>query len=226
MANEILLAYETGLTPYFTVMNAAGQRWNGSAFENYNAANWGDYDVALTEQGATGDYLGTFPASIPAGVYRLTLYAQAGGSPGVDDEKLDAILFGWDGSAEVTLHMVDGVVDAIQGRVATAIPNQAMGSSGGLASHTITQGTATAVATMLADLVNGGRLDLIFDRIQDLLEADRVVDTGVTPWALVLIKKGSGALGVGTELLRQPLYDTNGAGLTSKNSVVGKATSP
>src|ERR1051325_9244372 len=32
-----------------------------------------------------------------------------------------------------------------------------------------------------------------------LLESDRVIDTAVTPWALVLIEKGTGALGSGNE---------------------------
>ncbi len=60
--------------------------------------------------------------------------------------------------------------------------------------------------------------------LKDLLEADRVIDTGVSPWALVLIKKGSGALGdVGAvELLRQGLHDVTGAGVTNANTILGQ----
>ncbi len=60
---------------------------------------------------------------------------------------------------------------------------------------------------------------------KDLLEADRVVDTTVQPWALVLIKKGSGALGQqGTvELLRQKLRDVTGSPITNANTILGQS---
>lgn len=45
----------------------------------------------------------------------------------------------------------------------------------------------------------------------DLPQADRLIDkTDTSQWDLVLIKKGTGNLGVGVELLRQELFDVDG----------------
>jgi hypothetical protein len=82
MAGELQLPYDSGLTLYAHVLNASGQRWNGSAFETYNEANWTTYDVALTEQGASGLYVGDFAA---AGIYEALVYQQAGATPAVTD---------------------------------------------------------------------------------------------------------------------------------------------
>ena len=61
--------------------------------------------------------------------------------------------------------------------------------------------------------------------VRDLVEADRVIDTTVSPWALVLIKKGSGALGApgAVELLRQKLYDVTGGGVTNASTILGRS---
>jgi hypothetical protein len=61
--------------------------------------------------------------------------------------------------------------------------------------------------------------------VRDLVEADRVIDTTVSPWALVLIKKGSGALGApgAVELLRQKLYDVTGGGVTNTSTILGRS---
>lgn len=61
--------------------------------------------------------------------------------------------------------------------------------------------------------------------LRDLVEADRVIDTTVSPWALVLVKKGSGALGTpgAVELLRQKLYDVTGGGVTNANTILGRS---
>jgi len=59
-----------------------------------------------------------------------------------------------------------------------------------------------------------------------MLQADRYIDTAPTPWQLVLVEAGTGALGVGNELLRQDLKDVAGAGLTSIATFVGQQVSP
>ena len=51
--------------------------------------------------------------------------------------------------------------------------------------------------------------------LKKLLEASKVIDTGSSPWALVYLERGTGGLGVGTELLRQELTDVNGDPITS-----------
>jgi hypothetical protein len=61
--------------------------------------------------------------------------------------------------------------------------------------------------------------------VRDLVEADRVIDTTVSPWALVLIKKGTGALGApgAVELVRQKLYDVTGGGVTNASTILGRS---
>ena len=58
--------------------------------------------------------------------------------------------------------------------------------------------------------------------IYDLLNADMYVDKSGTPWQLVYIKRGTGGLGVGTELLRKSLKDVDGSNLASTETVVGQ----
>jgi hypothetical protein len=93
--------------------------------------------------------------------------------------------------------------------------------------YTAPPSAAAIVTALLTDLLStsdfntvGSFGKLIKDNLNatvsslvDLMEADRYIDTTTDTghWALVLIKKGTGALGVGTELLRQPLYDIDGA---------------
>lgn len=104
MANEIRATGATGLTLYAVIRNASNQVWNGSAFEAYNASNYATYDVALTEQGATGRYAVSFPAGIvTAGLYYVDVRRQAGGSPAVSDLSLGEMEIVWDGNSETTL---------------------------------------------------------------------------------------------------------------------------
>lgn len=63
--------------------------------------------------------------------------------------------------------------------------------------------------------------------IRDLLQATRWIDKTTDPahWSLVLIKKGTGNLGAGgaIELLRQPLYDVDGANLHTATTPIGRS---
>lgn len=59
--------------------------------------------------------------------------------------------------------------------------------------------------------------------LAELLEADRYIDTTVTPWALVLTRKNSGGPGVGVELLRQQLQTETGVNVTSISTFVGRS---
>ncbi len=58
--------------------------------------------------------------------------------------------------------------------------------------------------------------------IEKFMLADQYVDTGVTPWQLVIIQKGTGTLHVGTEILRQTLKTPTGADVTSVDDVIGQ----
>lgn len=80
--------------------------WNTSlgAFEAYVTANYGDYDIAATEQGtASAYYTGTFPSTIVAGVYSITAHAQVGGSPAETDPVVAAGDYQWNGSSTAPL---------------------------------------------------------------------------------------------------------------------------
>lgn len=62
--------------------------------------------------------------------------------------------------------------------------------------------------------------------ITDFLKADRYIDISVTPWRLVLIKKGTGSLSSGTRLLEQLLLDKNGAPISNISTFVGRSVAP
>ena len=107
MANEIRATYDSGQTLYVLIFNPAGQVWDvvGSNWENYAAAQQGNYDIPLSETATnSGQYRGTFPAVISAGAYSVVLFLQAGGAPVSTDERIgDTGIMHWDGSAEITI---------------------------------------------------------------------------------------------------------------------------
>lgn len=91
---------QRGLTLY-AIVRKLGNPWNGAAFETYNAANWTNYDIPLTEQGASGYYRGTFPAGITdVAKYTIMIYQQYGGTPVETDGVFGPATIPWDGSAE------------------------------------------------------------------------------------------------------------------------------
>ncbi len=120
MAGEIQIQYQHGKTLYALIRNRIGQIWNTGtlAFEAYSSLNYALYPVSLTEQGSSGFYTGTFPATIPPGVYGIVVFNQVGGSPsetadsqvGNGDEQ-------WNGTATASLADV-----ATSGQVAQFLP--------------------------------------------------------------------------------------------------------
>lgn len=101
MAREIRGASQTG-TLYARILNSAGLWWNGTTFEAYVAANWANYDVAMTEQGDSDVYFADFPAAITAGgTYEYYVHQQAGGSPAEGDDVINVGQVDWTGSAAV-----------------------------------------------------------------------------------------------------------------------------
>jgi len=111
MANELQAYTTTGKTLYAVLISAAGQAWNGAAFEAIQAGNWTDYDIVLTEATA-GLYLANLPALV-AGIYSYVVFEQAGANPAVSDTKLGVGYLNWDGSAILPLSTIDGIVDDI-----------------------------------------------------------------------------------------------------------------
>jgi len=84
-----LAAATTNLTVYAVINDQLGKRWNGTAFEVFNGANWSNYVNALTEDrysgNGTGYYKAVFPSTIVPGRYTFTFYQQLGGSPALGD---------------------------------------------------------------------------------------------------------------------------------------------
>lgn len=151
--NPIETVYTSGSTLYAVVHHTDGRVWNqvNQAFEAYNAANWAEYAVALTEQGA-GYFRGTFPAAA-AGDFLTTevVYLQAGGAPAL----IDAPATGVGQSQGVDVASVAKSVTAAT-RLALTLGNMATGSVAAGVS------TASAFFTDLADTVNAyqGRIVL------------------------------------------------------------------
>ena len=87
MAGEIQIQWTTtGDTLYAEVRRATdGKIWNGATFEAYATANLATYIITMTEQGvASAYYVGDMPA-VPSGIYHVSIFVQAGGSPAEGD---------------------------------------------------------------------------------------------------------------------------------------------
>lgn len=99
MASELKLnGATTGATIYAVIENEAGQLWNGTTFEAFNAANWATYKVALTEQAGTGRFRADFPTAILSpGVYNIEYRLQDGGAAAVDDAVVSTDKIEWTG---------------------------------------------------------------------------------------------------------------------------------
>lgn len=103
MSAELRAATSSGKTLYAHVLNASAYRWNGSAFEAYSAGNYSAYDIALTEQGSSGVYVGDFPSAITSsGTFDYFVFNQAGGSPAEGDKIVNAGRVDWTGSSSAS----------------------------------------------------------------------------------------------------------------------------
>lgn len=101
MASELSWRHQaTGNTLYATIRSAARTMWNGSALETLTVANWGNYDIALTETPASSYFhVGTWPAALTTtGWYWVDFYLQAGGSPAISDTLLGTLIVYWNGT--------------------------------------------------------------------------------------------------------------------------------
>lgn len=102
MASELRAASPSG-TLYARIINSAGLWWNGTSFEAYTAANYGNYDIAMTEQGDSGVYVADFPTGIQtSGTYEYYVHYQAGGSPTEGDQVVNTGRIEWTGTVSVS----------------------------------------------------------------------------------------------------------------------------
>lgn len=102
MADNILTYFgPSGLTLYGTVEAEDGTIWNGTALEAYDSADYGFYDVAITESPAdSGRYPMTFPAAA-AGTYLWSVKQQTQGAPCEGDAVLHREWIAWDGTGVI-----------------------------------------------------------------------------------------------------------------------------
>ncbi len=104
MANAIWHTFEEGNTLYALIWRQTDDKvWNNtdSQFDVYTDADIDKYDVVLANQVDSDYYSVDFPSAIGAGVYRVQVMKQAGGSINADDDI--GIAQGeiyWSGSAE------------------------------------------------------------------------------------------------------------------------------
>jgi len=103
MANELRGVTATGSTCYALIVNSVGKFWNGTAFEDYDSGSYSDYDIAMTEQGVSGIFLGNFPSGITAsGTYEYFVKRQLTGSVQETDPVINTGKVDWTGSSSAT----------------------------------------------------------------------------------------------------------------------------
>ncbi len=117
MANEIPHDFPTGKTLYATRFQLDGDVFltDGASDETWGTGGRtaADYDVAMTEDGVGGHYVGDFDTSgnIAAGVYQVAVYFQAGGSPANSDVAIARGELYWDGTAEIDIFTLDTTIE-------------------------------------------------------------------------------------------------------------------
>lgn len=105
MANNKLVSKKltTGINVYVAARNQDGDIWNvvsaDATVEPIDTITWAtEAATVMPEQGATGQYRVTIPATLPLGLWDFSLRQRAGGSPAVTDTELELQRWFWDGT--------------------------------------------------------------------------------------------------------------------------------
>jgi len=100
MSKELLVSTTTGLTVYATGRVAIGDNGGGwgniddGSLDVFAGADWGKYDITMTELGSSGLYEADFPAVFNGErAVDIIFYSQVGASPAQSDTKLSGSLF-------------------------------------------------------------------------------------------------------------------------------------
>ena len=100
MSRELVVSAASGLTIYALgrILNGANiGRWGNiddGSLDLYNAANYGRYDIVMTELGDSGFYQADMPSVFDAeSAVEIIFYDQAGGGPVEGDTKLSGSLY-------------------------------------------------------------------------------------------------------------------------------------
>jgi hypothetical protein len=122
LSNEFISPTLTsGLNVYIRLHNLApngNQLWNTStpAFETATSADVTTYDIAATETGGMGIYVGNFPTAITApGKYNYDMMHRAGGSPATSDTVLYSGVVTWGGTASLVPNTALGQATCVDG---------------------------------------------------------------------------------------------------------------
>jgi hypothetical protein len=132
MANEIWHSSDEDNTLYALIWRQTDDKVYdavaaANTFDTYTDADIDDYDIPLTNQVDSDYHSVDFPSDITAGIYRVQILLQVGGS--IDADADVAVAQGeiyWDGSAEINPTTLDTLIDLI---VAKLPDNYIMGSS-------------------------------------------------------------------------------------------------
>lgn len=117
MANEVSFDWPTGANLDFYRFQLDGDVFvtNGSSDEVWGVGDAGDYEVAMTENGAGGHYVCDFDASsnILDGVYPGVVKLRAGANPADADIQIGRGVMYWDGSAEENVATIGNQLDSL-----------------------------------------------------------------------------------------------------------------
>jgi len=113
MANEIWTSQDEAETLYALVWRQTDDKVydavaGSNTFDTYTDADIDDYDIPLTNHADSDYHSADFPSDITAGIYRVQIFEQAGGT--IDADADVAIAQGeiyWDGSAEINIYTLD-----------------------------------------------------------------------------------------------------------------------
>jgi len=119
MANEIWHTYEEGLTLYALIWRKTDDKIydvvaGSDTFDTYTDADIDTYDLVLANAADSDYYSVDFPSGISAGVYRVQVMRQIGGSIDADDDT--GVAQGeiyWDGTNEITLSTIVGSIGQV-----------------------------------------------------------------------------------------------------------------
>ncbi len=83
MSNELIIPGPRSVSMW-AFITLLGQYYNRvtESLEDYSAANYAKYNITMTEQGASGDYVGTFPTALTGvGIYQIIYKRSLTGTP-------------------------------------------------------------------------------------------------------------------------------------------------
>lgn len=186
----------TGNTVYMLIQNQDYDVYDAATASTFTAITSlpaGNADVAMTEQGASGQYRADFPSGIAAGTYRISIRQQSGASPDYSDPEVVSDWRYWSGVVlERQVGYVTGnLLGSVTGNVTVGshtaaalaeIEGEALDALESVnLDHLV--GTATSIpavpaGTYLDQIMDDGTA--AFDRTTDSLQAIR--DRGDAAW--------------------------------------------